>query len=245
VKVLVLAGGLGTRLRSVFPGRPKALAPVHGRAFIDWQLELLAGQGFGEFVVCVGHRAEQIIDHLAAAAGLPAGVRVECSLEPAPLGTAGALRQAAAHLQATALVLNGDTYLPASYRDLLDRHQAFVRRDGALVTLTVVSAAEVSQAGLVEVAAGGEVLGFCEKPADGGGGLVSAGVYFVEPGLLRYIPESGPASLEREVFPALVRDRRLFAAACGAAFIDMGTPEGHARLVARLGAIDAPQTSSR
>ena len=87
---LILVGGFGTRLRSVVDDRPKALADVGGRPFLAWQLDLLAGQGVREAVLCTHHMSEMI--EAVFPAGPFGSLSIQYSREPAPLGTGGALR---------------------------------------------------------------------------------------------------------------------------------------------------------
>src|SRR5205823_7555957 len=106
VKAFILAGGLGTRLQPRFGTLPKPLAPLGGRPFLARQLEWLAGEGVRDAVILAGHGAEQLRGELGDRAG---DVTLAWSVESEPLGTAGALRLAAAHLEGPVFVLNGDT----------------------------------------------------------------------------------------------------------------------------------------
>src|SRR5438552_3831532 len=112
--VLILAGGLGTRLRPVLSDRPKGLAPIAGRPFLQIQMELLHDSGARHFVLCLGHLADQIRSAFGDGSNL--GVRIDYSMEgECLLGTAGALKLAERFFQPRGLVLNGDTYLAADY----------------------------------------------------------------------------------------------------------------------------------
>src|SRR5438477_10610039 len=114
VPVVILAGGLGTRLRPVLSDRPKGLAPVGERPFLEIQIELLRAQGARRFVLCVGHLAGQIEAYFGN--GGRCGVRIDYSIEGEQLlGTGGALKLAERFFQPRALVLNGDTYLAVDY----------------------------------------------------------------------------------------------------------------------------------
>ena len=126
-QVVILAGGLGTRLGARVERLPKALLPIAGRPFLAWQIELLARCGFRDVLLCVGHFGEQIRDFLGGGAAL--GVTAAYSDDgPALLGTGGALRRALGLLEPTFLVTYGDSYLPFDYgaplRDLEAHPQA-------------------------------------------------------------------------------------------------------------------------
>jgi NDP-sugar pyrophosphorylase family protein len=226
--VVLLAGGLGTRLRPVVADRPKGLAPVGARSFLEIQIGLLRDQGARHFVLCVGHRAGQIQDGFGDGAGL--GVRLDYSVEGERLlGTGGALKLAERFFTARALVLNGDTFFAADYPRLLEHHRVERERHGVLATLALARAADAGRYGNVLLDGTGRFLaGFREKEAAGGGSSwLSAGAYVLERDLLDRIPEGEPCSLECQVFPgALKAGRRLAAWTCSDPFFDIGTPDG-------------------
>ncbi len=221
--VVVLCGGLGTRLRPAVADRPKALAPVGGSSFLAVQLELLRARGARHFVLCVGHMAEQI--EAAFGDGTALGVRIDYSRDgDTLLGTAGALKRAERFFAPAALVVNGDTYIDIDLTHLARVHAA-ARRQGAVATLTLARVPDLSRYGTVTVE-GDRVTAFREKTSDGGTGWVNAGVYVIERQLLDRVPTGEPVSLERDVFPTALRDgHRLGAFAQDESFSDIGTPD--------------------
>lgn len=227
MRAVILAGGLGTRIRELFPDQPKPLVPLCGRPFLEWQIEMLVEQGIDDIVLCVGYRAEQIMSHFEDGSAWRA--RIHYSVETEPRGTGGALRQAQHHLGRTALVLNGDTYFRADYPRLFKEHVELARARGAWASVCLADAEESSACGRVRLEPDGRVSRFDEK-VEGAVGLVNAGAYFIEPEALSLIPWNQKVSLEREVFPRLAADRRLFGLRSTSPFLDMGTPQGHARL---------------
>lgn len=115
--VLLLAGGKATRLGSISQTVAKALVPVAGRPFIDYQLERLASHGIREVILCVGHFAEQIRNHVGN--GSRFGLRVRYSEDgPTPRGTGGAVRNALPLIGAGCWVLYGDSLLDVNYREV-------------------------------------------------------------------------------------------------------------------------------
>ena len=129
--VVILAGGLGTRLRSVLADRPKGLAAIGSQRFLEIQIELLRNQGERHFVLCVGHMAESIEQHLGN--GRRFGVRIAYSTEGSQrLGTGGALRLARRFFAPRALVLNGDTFFDLDYSGLVQFHEGSVPGDRLL-----------------------------------------------------------------------------------------------------------------
>ena len=233
VKVFILAGGLGTRIRPLFADQPKAMIPFHGKPFLEIQMALLADQGLASFVLCVGYQAEPIIAYFGD--GQSRGWDITYSREPRPLGTGGALRYAAPYLKDTAIVLNGDTYLPMDYQALVRAHRSFTR---SMATITVVEMPDTARYGQVVAGDHGRIRNFLEKTDAAGPGKVNAGVYVLEPQILQYIPPEQKISLERDVFPSLLSaGTLLYAFAEERAFVDIGTPEGYQALQTLLGEV--------
>jgi mannose-1-phosphate guanylyltransferase len=224
MKAAILAGGLGTRIRSLYPNIPKALVPVLGRPFLEWQIEMLSSQGWRHLVLCVGYAADMIRQYFDD--GSRWGVAIEYSTEPSPLGTAGAIKYAASYLRETSLVLNGDTYLAIDYRALVDHHRAVALEGRILGTLALTSVTDPSSYGQVKMGDDTLIVGFQEKAVSADSHLVSAGVYVIEPALIDQIPAGGPVSLEKDVLPALADRRALSGFHTPGRFLDMGTPAG-------------------
>ena len=225
VRALVLAGGLGTRLRPVVPDLPKVLAPVAGVPFLAHVLGWLQRWGVREVVLCLGYRAEQVI---AAAPGLAApDQRLHFSVEPEPRGTAGALRLARGWAGERVLVLNGDS-LPAL--DLGAMVAAHLAR-GCPGTLAAARVPDGTRYGTLEVADDGRVRAF-RAAGTPGPALVNAGVYLLEPAGWPHL-EAGD-SLERDVLPRMAAAGALAAFAGDVGFADMGTPEGYRLIAGRV-----------
>jgi NDP-sugar pyrophosphorylase family protein len=221
VTAAILAGGLGTRLRSVISDRPKVLAPVHDRPFISFLLDQVADHGIRTAVLCVGYRGDQLRALLGECYG---PLRLHYSAESSPLGTAGALRLALPLLQSeTVLVLNGDSYCDARLQELYRQHLA----SGAVATLLVTMQEETRRYGRVNLDPRGTVSGFEEKGSHQGPGWINTGVYLIQRSLLPSIPTDRPFSLERDIFPAWVGCGLHGHSTCGR-FLDIGTPESYA-----------------
>lgn len=226
MRTFILAGGLGTRICPLFPDVQKCLIPIHGRPFLEWQIGYFAAQGFRDFVICIGYRADQITEYFKDGAAW--GVSIRYSLEEMQGGTGYAIRVAERFLDDTSLVLNGDTYLPTDYikftRSYLKNKD---KKTAAGIALVSMPAHEGS--GRVMLDERGRVSAFMEKGSGQGAGLVSAGAYIFEPGIMRYIPE-GPSSLELDVFPALAAAQVLQGVPTEGGFNDIGTPKGYTAL---------------
>ncbi|MGQ9670739.1 MAG: nucleotidyltransferase family protein [Desulfosoma sp.] len=226
MQALILAGGLGTRLRPVVSDRPKPLAPVAGTPFLARLLRWLGRQGITEVILCVGYQWENIRD--AVGDGTALGVSVCYAVEDTPLGTAGALKNAESFVTGPFFVLNGDTFVDVTLRDLMVFHQ----HTGALGTLTLVQVLDPRPYGAVALGPFGRIFGFVEKGrvTEASSSWVNGGVYVFEPTVLEGIPRGRAVSLETEVLPALIAaGAPLYGYRSRGYFIDIGTPERYAR----------------
>lgn len=222
---IVLAGGLGTRLRSVLADRPKVLAPVGGAPFLAHLLRHLGAQGVSEVVLATGHLGDQVEAFVEAEA--PETLRVRCVREEEPLGTGGALAFAARStgVDGPFFALNGDTFFGGRLGALADAHL----RAGAAVTMALAHVADASRYGRVMVDAADRVVGFEEKREGAGPAWINAGVYVLGPSLVAAIPQGRNVSLERDVFPRWI-GRGLYGCCFpDARFLDIGTPDDYAR----------------
>jgi D-glycero-alpha-D-manno-heptose 1-phosphate guanylyltransferase len=230
----ILAGGLGTRLRSVVSDRPKVLAIVRGKPFLAYLLDQLAAAGVGRVVLMTGYRGEQIEEEFG---DRYRDLSLDYSIETSPLGTAGALRLALPKLFPASsadrstkngaaggvLVLNGDSYCDAD----LTAFRTFHHRERADGSLVLAPVADTSRFGKVETAANCRLLRFLEKQEAGGPGSINAGIYLLNHELIEDIPAGRPVSIEREMFPDWLRTRKLVGFECTGSFLDIGTPESY------------------
>lgn len=239
---IVLAGGLGTRLRGTLGDVPKCLAPVGGRSFLDILLETLFAAGVGEVVLSLGHLSAQVI---AAVQARHARARVRWVVEPALLGTGGAI----AHVLDTlaldeVLVANGDTHLEGDIGAMLSpplaRHAGAGAgaggsgcADAERFRMAVVSVADRARYGGVQLDGQGRVTAFLEKGRSDAG-PINAGFYRLARVALP-ASRSGPYSLEQDVLPGLVAQGAVRAVAVAGSFIDIGVPEDYFRFCATHG----------
>lgn len=222
-KVLLLVGGLGTRLRSVVPSAPKALAPVGNRPFLELLVRQLSSQGARRLVMCTGYLGRDIEKEFEDGSALD--VSIEYSMEPKPMGTAGAVKFAAPLLRGESefLVMNGDSFVEIDLGQLI----AFHRKTGCIATMAVLQMSDPSRYGTVQVGSGGRVIEFIEKTDSQSSGFVNAGVYVFDKAILQNIPD-GPASLEKDVFQKIL-DLGVYAVEQHGVFIDIGTPQDYER----------------
>lgn len=226
---LVLCGGLGSRLQPVLQDRPKGLAVISGRPFLDILIEELIRHGLRRIVLCAGHGAEQIVTHFRKRRD----AEFVFSVEPKPLGTGGAVRHALPHVHTDpVVVVNGDSFCRVAYADLLRDHAS--RAPAA--TIVVTPPAERTDIGAVEVDPDGRIRSFSEKPgtANRERGFVNAGVYVLQRRLIESEASETLFSLERDIFPRAARDGQCRAFRVTGPLIDIGTPERYAAAQALL-----------
>lgn len=235
--VVVLCGGLGTRLRAVLQDRPKALAPVGGVPFLSLLLGSLARQGAGRVVLAAGYLGEHL--RVYAEAQAPDGLDVRVVEEPHPLGTAGALRfaQAEAGLAGPFLAANGDTLFTGSVRRLAEAHAA--GGDARRATVALVPPPGGARFGRVTLGRDGRVTAFAEKDGQAGG-WTNAGLYAIAPDALAHIRPGDAASLELDVLPGLVGRGLGGLTFPDATFLDIGTPESLAAAAGFVHALPSP-----
>ena len=216
IDVAILAGGLGTRVRSALGDTPKVLAPINDRPYLDHLLDRLESMGAERIVLCLGHRAEAVINHVGNRRGIVTAV------EPRPLGTGGGLAFARNHLNSEpVLVMNGDTWIDADLEPFI----AFHRARSAALTLMCLRQDDVSRFGEV-VIADGRIERFVEKnPQRYAPGLISGGMYLFAQSALNDLCESDAESLERDFFATRPPGTIHGFVPKAASFIDIGTPE--------------------
>lgn len=227
IDVVVLAGGLGTRLRGVLPDRPKILAPIGDEPYIAFLLDWLAHEGASRIIFSLGYRANQVQSYLAT--NPPHGLCVDSVIETEPAGTAGALRFVAPKLSSDpVMVMNGDSFIDANLSEFLRAH-----REGECgVTILCVELPDVSRFGRIETDDRNRVTRFAEKDPDRvGAGLINAGVYLFDRTVLDDIVRGDAKSLERDVFGSL---GDIGAHVVAGTFLDIGTPESLAAAEAIL-----------
>lgn len=213
-----MAGGLGTRLRSVVSDVPKAMAPIAGQPFLGYLLQFLKAQGIARVVLAVGYRNEII---RGAFGSRYQGVDLAYSVEDEPLGTGGALQQALPAIDGKfAFVLNGDTFLRLNYSAMTQALE--ISQDAALV-VALRQVSDVSRYGAALVA-DGRIQGFAARGSQGPG-LINAGCYLVARDLFQRYPMPPKFSWEADFLEARASEVRPIAFECDAPFIDIGIPE--------------------
>jgi len=233
VKAVVLVGGEGTRLRPLTLSAPKQMLPIVEVPMIERVLGHLGAHGIDEAVLSIGYLPDAFLS--AYPDGMSGGVALTYAHEPEPLDTAGAVRFAADHvgITETFVVVNGDVLTDLDVTALIEFH----REHRAQGTIHLHPVPDPSPFGVVPTDFDGRVTAFLEKPSrdEAPTNLINAGTYVLEPSALERIPSGRRVSIERETFPAMVRDGVLFAMADDSYWLDAGTPsaflEAHRDLI--------------
>jgi NDP-sugar pyrophosphorylase family protein len=225
MKAILLAGGMGTRLRPLTLQVPKPVVPIFNRPFLHYQLDRLkCVPEIDEVRLSLNYRPDEI--ERVFGDGREAGIRIRYMVEPEPLGTGGAIRFSGHDLTETVVVFNGDVLTEIDLAEVIRLHRA--RRAKATIVLTPVE--NPSAYGLVETDADGNVQRFVEKPDPSQitTDLINAGIYVLEPGTFDRIPADQPYSIERGYFPSLVERGETFVAyAYRGYWLDIGTPAAY------------------
>jgi D-glycero-alpha-D-manno-heptose 1-phosphate guanylyltransferase len=228
---IILAGGLGTRLQNVVQDLPKAMAPIKGRPFLEYQLDYWIGQGIHHFILSVGFCREVIMKHFGEKYR---NTRIEYAVEETPLGTGGGLLLAVEKLkkQVPFLLLNGDTFFEVSLKELIGFHL----EHQADWTFSLFRTDDPKRYLGMKVDADGKVLSLRSDPGQAGQ-FANGGVYLVNPQVLSSATWTPGAklSLEDAILPALFSEgARLFGYASSGRFIDIGLPDDYFRSSAIL-----------
>lgn len=220
VKAFILCGGQGTRLASVLEDRPKLLAPVGGKSFLDYLIVFLNKAGLNDLVFLTGHKSEHIQEYL--------GDSFHYSKESTPLGTGGALKQALQLFPANlSIVFNGDTLFMIDLSLFFEKaKKLFDERAELQIVVALKKLPSAGRYGIVRLDHDATVLSFEEKMV--GAALINAGVYLVRNQLKDAIGP-GFVSLEKEVFTELVKQKKMAGIELSGDFLDIGTLDDYER----------------
>jgi len=235
MKAVVLAGGFGTRLRPLSCTRPKLLFPVGNKPLLDWTIKKLAKSGTREVILAVNYMVDAFVQHYEKSKHKPKIYFVRDipisdtrTLFQRPLGTGGPIKNAERLIgrKEPFLVLNGDVLTNLDYAQLIKRHR---NNKKAIATIALYRVNDPSRYGVAELAKNNRILRFIEKPTreKAPSNLINAGIYVLEPEIFDYIPSGRPVSIEREVFPRLAEEGKLYGYNFKGLWIDIGEPEDY------------------
>lgn len=218
MKVLIIAGGKGTRIQEVSDEIPKALLPVKGVPVAEHQVLLLKGQGFNEFIFCVGHLGDKIRDYFGDGSRL--GVKCGYVFDDQPLGTGGPVKAASSLIDDDFLVVFGDIMMEMDVRKMINFHNSH----NAVMTFAVHRSDHPEDSSNVKMEADGRIISV-GRPSDGHPltGITRTSIQVLNPEVIDFI-SGGKVSLEDDVVPALIKAGRAVYGYYTDEFIkDMGT----------------------
>ena len=224
IDVILLAGGFGTRLRSIIGPSPKILAPLHDRVFLDYQIDKLIEMGARKLLLSLGYQADQVISYLR---NQSYPIDIDWVVEDQPLGTAGGLKLALKKVRKTpVLIMNGDTWLTIDYENFIKSHQD-QQCDCSLVCVEV---SDVSRYGSITInSQTNKIDHFLEKGHKSGAGYISAGAYLFNKTAIDQLNKIEGSSLEIDFFQSSKSLHCQGYVAKDFTFLDIGTPESFAK----------------
>ncbi len=227
MKAIILAGGMGTRLRSMISDVPKPMAPILDKPFLAYLLQYLQGQGVTKVVLSVYHMREKIEQYFQSSYQ---GIQIEYAVEEKPLGTGGAIQYALQKmpLDEPVFVLNGDTFLELNYRSMYNAHLA----EQAVLSIAVKEMQDCSRYGKA-IIENDLLTGFTEK-GEQGGGLINGGVYLLRPSLFSHYALPAVFSFENDFLVPHINILKPRAFLADHYFIDIGVPEDYLRATVDL-----------
>jgi mannose-1-phosphate guanylyltransferase len=227
MQAIILAGGLGNRLRALVNDRPKAMAPVTDKPFLEYQIDFLTENNIDQIILCVSYMRENIQEYFGN--GRKWNIAINYAVEKEPLGTAGALKNAEKYINSSFFVLNGDTFFDIDLWEMASFHKRKKSQtDRYCGTIALVEVPDKRDFGSIVLDSDLYISAFEEKPTTPRSrGLISAGIYLFEPDVFQFIPGSLKVSIEKETFPLLLEKGSLLSGYQGDGFfVDIGSPEG-------------------
>ncbi|MFH1409450.1 MAG: sugar phosphate nucleotidyltransferase [Nanoarchaeota archaeon] len=224
-QAIILAGGKGTRLRPITFEIPKALIPVHDKTLTEHLFDLLKLYDVKEVIMAVGHMREKIKKHFGD--GSKFGMRIKYAEETEPMGTAGPIRLARNLIKDTFIVQNGDELKNINISEMY----AFHKENNALATIALTTIGDPSIYGVAKLD-GSKIQAFVEKPEPGEepSNLINSGFYILDPKVIDYIPD-GYAMFEKDVFPKLAAEGKLYGYPFSGQWFDTGNIERYDRAI--------------
>lgn len=215
---VILCGGMGTRLSSIVNDRPKPMAQIDKRPFLDILIEYISGFGFKRFILCAGFKSEFVREYYNNKQMVS---EILISEEKSPLGTAGAIKNAEVMIHSdTFMVLNGDSFCPVDIENFVDYH----KDKNAVVSVVLAEDKTRKDGGNVVIDDMCRICDFVEKSDKCESGYINAGIYCFQKELLDLIPVNQKCSLEYDIFPKL-SEKRFFGFVTDKPMLDIGIPE--------------------
>ena len=224
IDVVILCGGLGKRLKTLFPNTPKALVGINDVPFLDKLMTIINKQGFEQFILCVGHLKQQIIDRYSNSTNFD----VSYSLETEQLGTGGAIKNALPLIKNKFFIaMNGDSFCNVSLKSLIEFHQ----KNNADISV-VISPADIERddVGQININKMNRITSFEEKANNLDLRHVNSGIYVINKSVLAEF-SGNIFSLERDFFPFLIQAKKIYGFKTNNPVYDIGTPDRYKKFI--------------
>ena len=224
MEAIILAGGFGTRLRSVVSDVPKPMAPIAGRPFLELLMDYLIDFGFDHLILSTGYMHEKIEEHFGAQYK---GVSLSYAVEHEPLGTGGGIRNAIIHCKENdVVVLNGDTLFRIDYNAL----RLFYNSHSTRLAVVLREVDDTSRYGSVSIDTNGRISRFAEKADSHGAGTINGGIYILDRSLIEEQPSNQAFSFEKDIMQRLYTEEAFYAYKSESYFLDIGIPDDYLKL---------------
>ncbi len=226
-KAFILAGGEGLKMRPFTYEMPKSMIPIDNRPILEYIIELLRNNGIKNIYIGIDYLAKKIKSHFGD--GDKFGVNIKYIENKVPLGTGGALKSAKAYLKDSNFVLiHGDLLVDIDLVDMID----FSEEEKTIATMALTSVEDPSLYGSVRLR-GADIVEFSEKPKvnHNVSRLVNAGIYVMKPEIFNHLPNKKKFSIEKEIIPNLIKDKKISGYHFAGAWYDISTPTIYGRAV--------------
>jgi len=224
MQILVLAGGLGTRLKRIAKSIPKVMLNIEEKPFLEYLILQLKKYNLNNIILCTGYLKEKIEGYFGSGNNL--GVNIFYSEESKPLGTGGAIKFAENLIEEDDfIVMNGDSLFDINLYELIDYHL----KKKALATMALTKVKNKSRYGSVELSKDNKIKSFVEKLESSHFNLINGGIYILNRKIFEFIPEEKKISLENDIFPKLI-GKGFYGFHFDNYFIDIGIPEDYRKL---------------
>mgnify|MGYP000613173883 FL=1 len=224
VDIVILCGGLGTRLNTLLPNAPKALASINGIPFLDKLMTTVNKQGFEKFVLCVGHLKQQIIDHYSQTTNFD----ISYSLESQQLGTGGAIKNALPAIKNNFFIaMNGDSFCDVSLKSLIEFHQ---KKNADISVVISTADNERDDVGNIAIDENYKIISFSEKSKKTVSQNINAGIYVINKSVIDSF-DAKMFSLEVDLFPKLIKNKNIYGFETNNLVYDIGTPKRYKKFI--------------
>lgn len=216
--IVILAGGLGTRLRTIVSDKPKSMVAIKGMPFLEYQIKYFKKQKFNNFVICSGYKYHHIVNYFSNQ--YDKSIKISHSIEEEQLGTGGAIKQALRLVENQFFVVNGDTIAQVNLHEMIKFHIEKM----ADMTISLVKIGDSSRYGSVITDEDNRIIKFDEKQTGTTNQFINSGIYLIKKNSIDWKSLPTKFSLEKDVFSTMIKNKRIFGYETDGYFVDIGIP---------------------